>query len=647
VSADLLDQLAQYGADHRSRQTPVEMAEILRRADVHVEAGAPPSRTTGRSRLVIAAAAALILSIVGTLLLLDREGPSEPSDTPVTDVVRTREPTVPPSTAPPTTVADTQAADSAGVRLTIPASVTVGDPTPVTGTTYEVGMLDHGPVEPALGAWDDGFLLVSVTGGERMNAELSEEMFARLPIEVQEAYPNGIPGTLGEAITRLQEDGLLDEVQAALEADPELNEAVNSGPVTPVVYRAEFSTDGETWTPIDVVPPEVVDPHMISIVDGRLVVVGAQPPGPLASPEGVFGTLAVASTVDLAVWSVQTADVPDVVEILADVRIAMNGRGWVTHIEPDRRPGEAGAGFEAGQGPPLAWAAAWGGEPVPVDGAVLDEHAVVTPIARGFLSQHEDGVDVSNDGLAWAPVPEAPGDVGIVAALPLDDGTSVVVTWAATCETRFYGVDDAGHGWERIDLDIDDAPRGLLPSSSVFMLGSDDAHGRLSSSASLFDTSGPPIETWRWEQDGLALTLRACGGSDAIPNSVGIIQYELVETDTETTVLSESGDRWPPDDPEAFEHLTIVDDVVTVRDPASGEPMLVVSYDDAMFDVSGVRGAEDIWLLATVDGTNWLADALPTGRTGSVPAYGAAIRNGGTVLVASDTGWFRYELPGR
>lgn len=604
MSTDLLDQLAAYGADHRARQARVERHEILQRVGELTEPDDERHTTepTPRSRFTLVAAAVVVaLLVAGLALVAAGRDPSEPSDVPGTDLIRSTEPSVPStsveSTPAPTTTTSTTtpAGEPEAAPATVPAieaNASAVEPVGVAGAPFE-----EFARSVALGAWNDGFLFASVVGGIQVSVELSDEIVAR------------------------------------------------------------FTTDGETWTPIEVTAPTDMELEDVFIVEDRLVAVGSPPAAPTPAP---FRTMIVAATEDLSDWSVQT--VPDVVETLQEVSIAANGDGWVAHIEPDlcqvdrdgqgvscSWPPEPEQGYDVGEGPPLTWAAAWGGEPTVVAGSVADEGVTVTALSTGFLAQHDE-IEFSSDGVTWTTVSDAPHGASIGGVLPLEDRSTIVFASGSTCETERYLVDRGGQRWERVDLEINGAGASLMPDEGGLssVNGSTIGLQSLGSAAVIVDDrSGPNVSIGVIERDGFRLTRTDCW-----MDGTSYARYELVEVSSGAVISAEEASRpvdgtRPVPDWQPFEHLLLSDDEAddVLLDPATGHELMTFARDEMSFRDIGFGGSDDVWLLTTTDGREWFVDDLSNFVGRQLP-FVAAVRNGDVALVGSGDEWLRYDLDG-
>ena len=184
--------------------------------------------------------------------------------------------------------------------------------------------------------WGDGFVSfgqVFEPSDATMN-DLVPDLADRLPAAVVEAL--GDITDIDEAVTRLEEVGLLDEATDAVLADPELSAAytqVTAGGT----YRAEasVSTDGVTWTALDgFALPGGSEYLNLAQSDGtHLVVVEQQ-----WLEDGTSGSIVVSTTDDLSEWRsvtvpIEPADVPSYVR--ADAypdSLALGADGWYLSV---------------------------------------------------------------------------------------------------------------------------------------------------------------------------------------------------------------------------------------------------------------------------------------------------------------------------
>ncbi|MFT6390938.1 MAG: hypothetical protein ACJA14_000445, partial [Ilumatobacter sp.] len=88
-----------------------------------------------------------------------------------------------------------------------------------------------------------------------MPTELPEEISTQFSQEVNDFFADGLPATIDEATTQLQEAGLYEEVEAVVLANPAVFDAIYSVPTTQVI-DVRFSPDGVEWEDIDVVLPD-------------------------------------------------------------------------------------------------------------------------------------------------------------------------------------------------------------------------------------------------------------------------------------------------------------------------------------------------------------------------------------------------------
>ena len=534
-------------------------------------------------------------------------------------------------------------------------------------------------------AWQGGFLVAnSPLGMQRLPEALPDEVMSLFPPEVVALFPDGLPATIGEAESLLNEADLLNEVTEILAANPEANAAVFSVDQTssPEV-QARFSPDGESLEPVEMKLPDGIGNVLdVATVGDRLVIVAVE----LAEEGSTIetGPALVATTKDLVTWTTQTIELP-VLEIeqfeFVEYRpwpskLVVNESGWAIklfaglHLDlnqllpendlPNPASGEVqlvrydGEGVTVqlepnGDGPARytwselgvsaddvgyvmgaggdhqIWAAAWEAEPVRSDSAIPDGELLATD--SGFLA-FDDQVWFSADGLTWTsdPLPEA--GLYVDAALSYGGGAIIVVADAVGHST-LYRVGATGSSIEPIAI-------SGLPDKLVGVGGDDFSDFSLV----LQDAAPFVIEPLVMRHGQYLLSWDDRRGS-----------YELREDSTEAVLASEEIDvRSGKED---YQHLVVGEGGVSVFDAESDElivefPMEVFQPVFAERDVRSLGVQRDYWLLATTDGTDFLVADLPDhldqdiDKYAHIPDFSTA--NGEMVLVQQGHDWIRYDF---
>lgn len=162
--------------------------------------------------------------------------------------------------------------------------------------------------------WNDGFLaLYTEYTPQLLPTELPEAVVAQFPQEVQDLFVDGLPPTIDEAITMLQDAGLFDEVSDIVTSNPEVQAAIygeQSEPATTV----RTSDDGVEWSDVAASFPVPRSQWMTTSSTGDRFVIVTQTgagfgPRSDVDPE-VAPTMDIWSSTDLATWESQTIDLP-------------------------------------------------------------------------------------------------------------------------------------------------------------------------------------------------------------------------------------------------------------------------------------------------------------------------------------------------
>ncbi len=270
------------------------------------------TRRRRRRQTVIGVAAAGVLVASGVVVanLVDTGGNGDElfvsssadhtATTATTDVVDTEpDPSVPGESVgvPP--------ADATPVRLVPATGQQVADP----GVTVEA---DDGWIDTQLFEWNDGFLAIRTTyGPQPLPAELPQEVIDRFPPEVVELFADGLPPTIEEATTMLEDAGLFDVVADIVTSDPEVSEAIYSGESN-VTTTVRFSPDGLEWSDIDNTIGDYAKSAagMSSTGDRFVMAVQAMDAGAPFDERAGPSTVEIVSTTDLMNWTTQTVDLP-------------------------------------------------------------------------------------------------------------------------------------------------------------------------------------------------------------------------------------------------------------------------------------------------------------------------------------------------
>lgn len=457
--------------------------------------------------------------------------------------------------------------------------------------------------------------------------------------------------------------------------------------------RARFTTDGDSWEPVEItMPPGMIGSSRITTAGDRLVMVALHD---LTADADVFR---VASTADLLNWSVQDFDVPgprppqsDQSELGASFPVmgsfAANETGWafevrrsyvanvaVATLDDDLRSGgyqirsddngftvavngadgspptpdttfeytwgEIGIGpegvpFMTGEIPASrTWAATWDGTPAVSETAVRSGPTLAS--SEGFV-RWNDQTWFSADGLTWSasPLPDPTGTVQN--AFPIEGGfVAIVSTQDGTYD--LYRLDERG-GNPR--------PLALADVPERFATG----------------FAGQTIPGLRNLGTSAAL-LVADAGQGTAPLIIDSNGYRLVERRAVLSVIDMStGDTvltYEPLDgpPGADTWFEFGSDAFTVTDPASETVLMRIPMEtyrraqDALQEAmasggSGDEYIEDLRLLASRDGERFLIEPLrsntPPSDTSTTKVDAAT--NGDIVLVRFGDEWIRYELP--
>lgn len=236
---------------------PVDAAAVRRRAT---------HRRRRRTAVVGAGALAAVVAVGAVVANRDRGDDTLELSAP-TETTRPTEPTEP--------KAD-DAATSATTPITTPITTPATLP-PIAPTVAADSAFDGAEISAArtsggqqLLPWRDGFLLIGVEYRPQPLPELPEEISALFPEEVTALFPDGLPSTIDEATEILSEAGLLDEVMEVLAAHPEASEAIYATPPPPPTLRASFTTDGREWRSIELDSPTTY-PGQFAVSGDRLI----------------------------------------------------------------------------------------------------------------------------------------------------------------------------------------------------------------------------------------------------------------------------------------------------------------------------------------------------------------------------------------
>lgn len=199
--------------------------------------------------------------------------------------------------------------------------------------------------------WQNGFLAVGqIQADQALPEELSDEINAAFPAEVVEFFEEagGLPPTIAEATSMLQEAGLFDLVSDVVLNNPEVSDAIYAVPVAEPEQFARLSTDGVDWTDIELdIPIDAYGDRRIFSTGDRLAVVSLEygpddSAGSRSSPRGPQATaIVVSSTTDLQTWTVQRSELGATAEELPAYMfantylngVAANDTGWVASID--------------------------------------------------------------------------------------------------------------------------------------------------------------------------------------------------------------------------------------------------------------------------------------------------------------------------
>jgi hypothetical protein len=338
-------------------------------------------------------------------------------------------------------------------------------------------------------------------------AKFPEEIAALFPQEVIDLFAVDRPATISEATDLLSEAGLLDEVSAIVNANPEASAAIfaEQSSESPSI-DARFTIDGDIWEPIEMtLPPGAESIDGVATAGDRVAVMFNERP----TSDGT-GTVTVANTTDLVDWTVQRVEPPSPLGELpvgfqrwvVGQDLVANESGWVVtvvdsvevdawKVVPDDvraalESGERGVSVlvlqtgvsvryptadstmlelytweELGVPPdlvayvtdyefrPQSWASTWGG--VPAQSGLIGGPGQLLATPSGFL-QWTDETLFSPDGLTWTASALPDPDGRISGGFAFDGGVIVLSTNQSDESVDVYRLDERGGSAELIDV---------------------------------------------------------------------------------------------------------------------------------------------------------------------------------------------------
>jgi hypothetical protein len=524
-----------------------------------------------------------------------------------------------------TDIADEPSATWAPVGTDSPEPERTVTSTAVTISAPFDAMLEETEYVPVqwLVPWDDGFLAVSVRyPPQPLPGRLPPEIVALFPPEVNALFPDGLPPTQQEAVDILREAGLLDVVMDILDENPEAMDAVQSAPSPEPELLASWSTDGDSWIPVVMAPPDpVANILQLAVSGNRLTIAGTIPP----DEDGGSSIVTVASTTDLENWNTASVSLPqpagptEAEQMWADpIAVAADDEHWVVRIMATPMSGPSGSEPRV-----ELWSGAWGGEPAASEAGQQSWMLLAT--SDGFLDLGER-VTFSPDGQTWTEVPDQAPNVFFQTAAPLGDG-ALAIMGTPSGESSIVVLDATGT--IRTEVEIP----GLGDRFSTW--------GSMSSPAFIVTPTmtAPATQTIAIEHDGFELT-QEWGD---------VAAYQLVERSTGDVVVEESVDLETTEITEdgPFEYLAEDSSGMTITDPDTGAtiveiPRSVISaaWNEAQGDAQTTVDPQqpDLWLLATADAETWLLQDLEEDGSDGFNGPQLVAANGTTVLVGTP-GW--------
>jgi hypothetical protein len=537
--------------------------------------------------------------------------------------------------------------------------------------------------------WRDGFLVGGfVYAPQPLPERLPDEVRALFPQEVLDLFVDGLPATVAEATEMLSEAGLLDEVSTVISEHPEASAAIYGDPVaTPPTFEARFTTDGETWEPVEMtLPPDASYLASVTAVDARLVVAYGEQPTfePERGPSVGAGTVRIATTTDLTNWTVQELgpsappiELPDGIERSTNAQgLVANASGWAVTVYESTQldvvrllPAEERALFESetvnGYGVShddtgvridysdadgnMTESIRYGWDELGIEPDVVaylsdnefrpqvwaapwggEPARSDSPAGSGLLVattagflQWTDQTWFSSDGLTWTASPLPVPDGSVNAAFAFDGGV-IVTSVDVDGVARLHRLDEMGGSPEALEVPG-------LPDAFHAGYGSQWAPG----SALILDAAvvapSAPLEV---DVDGYRLTIEPRTGT-----------FRLTDLATGLLVASEPGRSVGSGD-SAFSFDL---DGITVTDPTTGDVIVVIpnevmrqAEEEAFGDFEGNEYEPDLWLLATGDGERFVVDDLDDveGMGGPI----AVLTNDDAALVQIANRWIRYDL---